>query len=152
MPNRTTTDVAIRLWNPFSTDFATIDRMARLVHGADNWSTELLSRRLRLLEYSCIVAVSRNEKFMFGYLLFRLLPGCLRVVDIATAAPARRCGVASHMTDALKSKRRDRVIDAAVPEDSVAALRFFKSQGFRATGQILYGVDGAADRFVMQYG
>ena len=117
------------------------------------WSEEKLILTLRHREVIGMVAELANE--VVGIMIYELHKNRLHLINFAVAPQARRQGVGSTMIEKLVSKlshdRRNRIM-LEVRESNLAALLFFKSQGFRAI-KILrdYYEDTTEDAYLMQY-
>jgi len=117
------------------------------------WSEETLIRTLRNREVIGMVAELADE--VVGVMIYELHKNRLHLIKFAVAPQARRQGIGSTMIENLVSKlshdRRNRIM-LEVSESNLAALLFFKSQGFRAI-KILrdYYEDTTEDAYLMQY-
>ncbi len=117
------------------------------------WSEDKLIRTLRNREVIGMVAELADE--VVGVMIYELHKNRLHLINFAVAPTARRQGIGSTMIEKLVSKlshdRRNRIM-LEVRESNLAALLFFKSQGFRAI-KILrdYYDDATEDAYLMQY-
>ena len=117
------------------------------------WSEDELIRTLRHREVIGMVAELADE--VVGVMIYELHKNRLHLIKFAVAPQARRQGIGSTMIEKLVSKlshdRRNRIM-LEVSESNLAALLFFKSQGFRAI-KILrdYYEDTTEDAYLMQY-
>jgi len=117
------------------------------------WSEDELIRPLRHREVIGMVAELADE--VVGVMIYELHKNRLHLTNFAVAPHVRRQGVGSTMVEQLSSKlsqdRRNRIM-LEVRESNLAALLFFKSQGFRAI-KILrdYYEDTTEDAYLMQY-
>ena len=117
------------------------------------WSEDELIRTLRHREVIGMVAELADE--VVGVMIYELHKNRLHLIKFAVAPQARRQGIGSTMIEKLVSKlshdRRNRIM-LEVSESYLAALLFFKSQGFRAI-KILrdYYEDTTEDAYLMQY-
>jgi ribosomal-protein-alanine N-acetyltransferase len=117
------------------------------------WSEDELIRTLRRREVIGMVAELADE--VVGVMIYELHKNRLHLINFAVAPTARRQGIGSTMIEKLVSKlshdRRNRIM-LEVRESNLAALLFFKSQGFRAI-KILrdYYDDATEDAYLMQY-
>lgn len=117
------------------------------------WSEDESIRTLRNREVIGMVAELADE--VVGVMIYELHKNRLHLIKFAVAPQARRQGIGSTMIEKLVSKlshdRRNRIM-LEVSESNLAALLFFKSQGFRAI-KILrdYYEDTTEDAYLMQY-
>jgi len=117
------------------------------------WSEDELTRTLRHREVIGMVAELADE--VVGVMIYELHKNRLHLINFAVAPHVRRQGIGSTMIEKLVSKlshdRRNRIM-LEVRESNLAALLFFKSQGFRAI-KILrdYYEDTTEDAYLMQY-
>lgn len=117
------------------------------------WTEEELIRTLRNREVIGMVAELADE--VVGVMIYELHKNRLHLINFAVAPHARRQGVGSTMIEKVVSKlshdRRNRIM-LEVRESNLAALLFFKSQGFRAI-KILrdFYEDTTEDAYLMQY-
>ncbi len=117
------------------------------------WSEDTLIRTLRNRNTIGMVAELADE--VVGVMIYELHKNRLHLINFAVAPHVRRQGIGSTMIEKLVSKlshdRRNRIM-LEVRESNLAALLFFKSQGFRAI-KILrdYYEDTTEDAYLMQY-
>jgi len=117
------------------------------------WSEDELIRTLRNREVIGMVAELADE--VVGVMIYELHKNRLHLLNFSVAPHVLRQGVGSTMIEKLVSKlshdRRNRIM-LEVSESNLAALLFFKSQGFRAI-KILrdYYEDTTEDAYLMQY-
>lgn len=117
------------------------------------WTEEDYIRCLR--SRNCIGMVAEYQDQVVGYMIYELGKNKIQLLNMATAAAFRRCGVATQMIAKLIGKlslqRRNR-ITFEIRETNLSAQLFFRSAGFRAT-QILknYYEQMQEDAYFMQY-
>jgi ribosomal protein S18 acetylase RimI-like enzyme len=101
-----------------------------------------LMRNLRKSNHVCLVATIREQ--LAGYLVYRVSPEALEIVDVAVARARRFQGVARALIERVvdneqhdKNNRKD-VLLATVPKSNVPAQKLFEKGGFLRE----LGVDG----------
>ena len=117
------------------------------------WTREDYTRCLR--SRNCIGMVAEYNEQVVGYMIYELGKNKIQLLNLATAEPFRRCGVATQMiaklTGKLSLQRRNR-ITFEIRETNLPAQLFFRSTGFRAT-QVLknYYEEMQEDAYFMQF-
>ncbi len=99
------------------------------------WTEDEFVRLLR--QRNCIGMVSEIDDKVVGYMLYELEKGSINILTFAVDKSVHRKGVGSSMVGKLTSKlhpERRTKVTAMVRESNLAALRFFRSSGFYATG------------------
>ncbi len=121
--------------------------------GTLGWTEEQLLKTLR--EHNCIGLVAEVGGEVGGYFVYELRKTGIRLANFVVAPEHRRRGVGRAMVEKAKSKlfghRRTKLL-ADVRETNLDALRFLRSQGFKATTvQRGFYADTGEDAFRMLF-
>lgn len=117
------------------------------------WSYDDFLRCLR--QHYCIGMVAEHDDTIVGFMIYELHKNRLHILNFAVHGKFRRSGIGSAMVEKLNGKlhheRRNRIM-LEVRETNVAALLFFKRQGFRAISVLRdFYDDTSEDAYLMQY-
>lgn len=117
------------------------------------WSEEDFVRTLR--RRTIIGMVAEDDRGVWGFAIYELLPKRIHILNMAVAHSCRRCGVGRQIVEKLIKKlsqhRRTR-LSLEVRETNLVAQKFFQSLGFKATGVLRdYYEDSPEDAYKMVY-
>lgn len=127
---------------------ATID----LATHPDPWTLDELREHGR--DTTCILKVAEVAGEVFGFMCYQLGANKLTLLRLGVCPLHMRQGVGTALVERLTWKLEDDnfpdrdAIEVYVPEDSVGAQLFFKSQGFRCTETIKEHCERDVYRFV----
>ena len=117
------------------------------------WAEEQFVACLR--QRDCIGMVAEHDERVVGFMIYELKKDQLHVLNFAVDSRLKRLSIGRQMVDKLVGKlsreSRNKII-LEVRESNLAALNFFKSQGFRCESILRdYYEVPTEDAFVMVY-
>ena len=110
---------------------------------------------LTLRQRNCIALVAHSDNVIWGYVVYELYSGKIRILNLAVEPRCQRSGVGRQLVQRLVDKlslQRRRKLEAEVRETNLDAQLFFAAQGFRATGVLTEHYDDTIeDAYLMKY-
>lgn len=100
------------------------------------WGQEVITERLR--DRNTIGKIAERNDRVIAFVIYKLEKTSVEILRVAVHEDYRRCGVGSQVVRDLVAKignvKTRRRVNAAVPDDNLAAHLFFRSLGFRCEG------------------
>lgn len=107
------------------------------------------------LDDGCRIKVAIVNKRVAGFVIFKRFKSCIQILNLAVAERARRKGVGKKLVKKLIKLLSLKCwqIQTMIRESNRSAIEFFRSQRFRATGEIVRGCyeETPDDVFPFQY-